>query len=500
MLRYFLTLTFLLIAATALAQQEHGHGKCLTGPVRHDPKAPRALDPLPTEFRDSRLSPSGLFLIHFDATGNADSVTKPEYVQRALLIADSAYDFEIRQLGFTPPAFTSGSHYDLYLTPFHLDVADNRPYGATIWLDGGGLPSAPSGTERTRTFCEIENSFADSHYATHGYDALRITIFHEFFHMVQFSGYGVPPTGNPDYRFFQEMSSVWMEWLSSPTVKDYMQYVGSYMRALDLRFDLIPDLGMYGQYLYFAYLSDRFDTSIVRQIWEHYRDSSSDPVACIDKVLNEHGSSFCNEYKLFGSDVIQTGRRFSGASHLPDAQRLPVDTIRAHIMGASGPAWQFQTVALSLNFAIVGESAIDTAIYVFARNTDRMFLSYDTLQPPLVMLDSPAAFCDTVLNPATIAAELEVYPNPLVMRANEEDFAQFVASTKRPVSTILDIYSMAGTNIRHSEANAEPLRSTWNASWDGRDDMGKPVTSGEYIYKLKVDGALKIGKIVVVRK
>src|SRR5437879_2831920 len=105
----FYIATVLFVPATIPAQETGNPGKCITLPATsRNPKSEKPLFALPTELRDSLLSPSGRFLIHYDSTGNPDSVTDIAYVRRAAEEADSAYEFEVGELGYDPPAFTYG--------------------------------------------------------------------------------------------------------------------------------------------------------------------------------------------------------------------------------------------------------------------------------------------------------------------------------------------------------------------------------------------------------
>jgi hypothetical protein len=487
----------MLFAAGLVRAQEHN--KCMTGPAQdRDQKSRRPLYALPTDYLDSIVSPSRRFAIYYNETV-PDGTTPIDFVRRAAEECDSAYEFEINQLGYSAPELTDGAHYRFFLTPLHR--APERAYGATLWLDDAQLPNAPSGTHRTRSFCEIENSFPDSVYATTGYDALRVTIFHEFFHMIQFSGYGMPPSV-PNYIFFQEMSSAWMEMRSTPNVKDYLQYVKYYLKNLELRFDAIPDLGIYGQYLYLAYLSNRYGDTIVRECWENYRDKTNDPITAIDLALAAHGTTWCNEYEKFGAELV-SGSPLSATHDIPDAAALPIASINVHHV-TSGSSQDISNIfALSLTFAeTIGSSTCDVVI---ARDTDRRVQSTVTISASssgaaTVHMDDPQRYCDTTL----CSSSLAVLPNPFVITEGHSDTALFFASSRfeRPISTVLDIYSIRREHIRNDDQSKSTLRAneSWYASWDGRDDLGKPVEIGEYIYKLSVDGALKIGKIVLVRK
>ncbi|MDP4198721.1 MAG: hypothetical protein Q8922_13875 [Bacteroidota bacterium] len=493
-----------LVLLSSVIGRAHGQHsiKCLTPHQVLNPKSAKLLSVFPTGFRDSIFSPSGRFLIHYNANAsNADSITAPDYVERARVELDSAYNFEIDQLGYPQPAFTRGAHYDIFLSPLHLILSP--PYGATYVLAENPLPASPSGNERRRSYIVIDNAFTDVAYYTKGFDALRITIFHEFFHLVQFADYGWP---TQEDVYFQELSSVWMEWLSTPGVKDYLQYAGSYMHTIDLPFDRSPDLGIYGEYLWDAYLTHRFDTSIVKEIWANYRDATSDPITAFGLALEHHGSSWCPEYEQFGAALAQSGRRYTGASFLPDATVLPLDTLPIHVLPHDS-TWSFVSLALSLQFPEFGLGA-DTCVAVISRDTDRSlqdngsFVFFVSGNEKLTV-DHPEAYCDTELCSTPLVAGPDVFPNPLVVRSSE-DFAYILASTnaRQPVSTVLDVYSLGQVLVRHTDMGnrAIPVRETWNATWDGRDDLGHTVQSGEYIYKLRVDGALKVGKIVVVRK
>jgi hypothetical protein len=502
-LRAVFYVAFMLCASLAHAQHSV---KCITPHTTRNPKSPTALDSMPSGFRDSIVSPSGRFIIHYNLTASvADSTTPIEYARRAAVECDSAYDFEIGELGYTAPAFTDGFHYHFYLSPLHR--MPQRPYGATYVLEESELEQAPSGTRRFRSWCIIENSFPDSIYATTGYDALRVTIFHEFFHMVQFSGYGDPIFPPARYTYFQEMSSTWMEWRSTPWVKDYLQYAKHYMSNLELRFDLIPGLGIYGQYLYFAYLSNRFGDDVVKQCWERYRDHSSDPMTAIEMTLQSHETQWCSEYEKFGVELLHTGRRFTGVSKLPDAPVLQLDQLAIHRLNIDS-SWQFISFGLSMIFAESGQEH-DTCSVVIARDTDRMLQSNGTITfsangSTSVSYDDPEAFCDTTSCVLPSIAGIDAFPNPFVLSAEQKDSVFIYASNRAaaPLSTVLDVYSIKGIHVRHYDmaSNSVPVRGTWNAAWNGRDDLDKLVESGEYFYKLKVDGALKIGKILLIRK
>jgi hypothetical protein len=210
------------------------------------------------------------------------------------------------------------------------------------------------------------------------------------------------------------------------------------------------------------------------------------------------------EYARFGSELIATGRRFRGKSLLPDAEILPVDAVKVTVLSPDVTG-TFVTEGLSLQYAASGSNG-DTCFAVIARDTDRFLQSNCTVRfssaGEEVIPDRPSAYCDTVVCLTPPGAGVEVFPNPFVIANDADDSVRIVATLngRPPVSTILDIYSLNGISIHHSVSSTTGFEGSSAVAWNGRDDTGKPVESGEYVYTLLVDGALKVGKIVVVRK
>src|SRR5205823_5245025 len=117
--------------------------------------------------------------------------------------------------------------------------------------------------------------------------------------------------------------------------------------------------------------------------------------------------------------------------------------------------------------------------------------------------NNTASYCDTEVCLPILVSEVTSMPNPFILHNGGGDSVLIAASNleRPPVSMKLDLYTVNEFHIRHiEETTGTPLKESWNATWDGRDDNGHLVPSGEYIYTLYVDGALKVGKIVVVRK
>lgn len=89
--------------------------------------------------------------------------------------------------------------------------------------------------------------------------------------------------------------------------------------------------------------------------------------------------------------------------------------------------------------------------------------------------------------------ELEVYPNPLVLRF-DGDYATFSV----PFGARVDIFNVAGDCVRTLDRVGAVNAGT---RWDGRNDAGKLVASGLYIFRVTyLDGTTGRGRIGVVRQ
>ena len=118
----------------------------------------------------SALSSEGHFRVHYDTTGyhkpdmiDSDSNGIPDWIDSTLVYLEYAWDLEVDQLGYDVPYTDSGSgggdEIDVYLWNF-----GSGSYGIT-------QPERNTDGNLT-AYILIDNDYAESQYATHGYDAL----------------------------------------------------------------------------------------------------------------------------------------------------------------------------------------------------------------------------------------------------------------------------------------------------------------------------------------
>lgn len=443
----------------------------------------------PPILSDSIRSSSGRFTIHFNESG--DSATPIGLVHTIASLADEAYELEIVTLGYIKPAFTmSDSTWHIYLVPLGSTI-----YGKTVPLDDMPLGTSPSGLQMYRSFIIMNNNFEK--LPTSGDDGARITVFHEFHHVVQFGSYGM----NVANINIHEMTSVWVEIRSSPNIKDYLNYISKFLKNIEERFDLADRQG-YSQGIWMQYLQLRFGDDIIKQTWESLHHISSNVLAIFDTTIKEFHSTFCNEYKRFGAEIFFTGRRYRGTSIFPDAELIPVEYLKYHIQD-TGKLYIYDLLNnASLHLYSAGVNN-DSCVVSVSRSPDFIFSS-DTitiygLNSYRATYQIPETFCDTIVGGKETNAE--AFPMPFVISSDKDETVKLFAKVGNPSSqTRLGIYTVNMKLVRYIETAAMPISGRYYMEWDGRDDIGKYVSSGIYVYSIEVDGERRQGKLVVVRK
>ncbi len=299
---------------------------------------------------ESIVSPSGEFRIHFTRTGThavvgADVTGTPEFVQEAAIAADSAYTILVGELGFLPPlpdGNIDGPELDIYIKNW-----GGSYYGMTYFGD-----SAPS-----PTYLVVDNDYAETSYSTSGLNALRVTIAHEFFHMVQLR-YAYPFDPVSSNVFWYEISSVWMEEKCYPEINDYHAYVADNFRQANF-----PDLNdasfgfafSYGHGLFGQVLDQEYGTSngkhIMLDIWENL--SGNEATDNLETVLSSDtwNSSLTDALGNYALYNVFTGSRTIPNQYYPDALELEeVNTMEYPIPIDYTASFDFSLDAFGISF------------------------------------------------------------------------------------------------------------------------------------------------------
>ncbi len=492
----------------------------------------------------SVLSPSGHFRLHYDLEGREavdptddDGNGTPDYVDRAAAIADSAWELEIVQLGYRPPPVDvgagGGDEIDIYI----IDLGRSQNYGITYPTTSGA--TGPS-------FFEIDNDFANPIYGstfacpgnsgTREIDALRVTIAHEFFHVIQFGYYqGV------DGRWWQEASATWMEDVAYPALDDYLQYVCTFLlvpqRSLDSGIPSAGDLHAYGASVFAHFLHQRYERDVVRWIWEENGRRLSNSLENFHRaLLNVDDDGLDAAYADMGVWSYFTGVRFrpgffSEGEKYPENFILPFSVVANATVADSGRIdhmatayvrfdprllpggitietelargrWRRQLILTSDDevevrdvgdvgsIIVPGWNAYEDVAVVIS-NVDFIGLGLDykvSVHYDPEMIDAPA--------PNALAL-LPSYPNPFRPIVDDDTSIGFELDQASPVTT-LSIYTADGALVRRFDLGARS-GGKYTKRWDGTNQDGALVASGLYHYVLEAAGQHRRASLALIR-
>ena len=102
------------------------------------------------------------------------------------------------------------------------------------------------------------------------------------------------------------------------------------------------------------------------------------------------------------------------------------------------------------------------------------------------------AVLDEAMSQPVALALAANYPNPF----NATTAIRYALPTAGPVH--LAIYALNGQQVRTLVQDVE-ASGLHVARWDGRDDAGRAVASGVYLYRLDATGGVRTGKMTLVR-
>ncbi|MFC1508341.1 MXAN_6640 family putative metalloprotease [Candidatus Omnitrophota bacterium] len=224
-------------------------------------------------------SANGHFRVHYNIEGkhapdltDRDGNSVPDFVDSTLVFLEIAWDKAVA-LGYGIPksdASKGGSDaVDCYLE----DLSVNGYYGHTT-PDNNGLLGM------TSAFITIDNNFTDTVYQTTGYDGLRVTTAHEYFHVVQFAYYG----GN-DGIWWMEQTAVWFEDYVWDDINDYLNFTQYLFRNRDIPIDTNNGTFEYGAALFAIHIAEKYGIDMIRTIWNRLKDKQSAEFDVVGSVL-----------------------------------------------------------------------------------------------------------------------------------------------------------------------------------------------------------------------
>ncbi len=269
----------------------------------------------------SVLSSHGHFRVHYDSSGfhapapdDTDGNGIPDFVDSTMVYLEYAWDLQVNQMGFRAPKGDNGTgggdEIDIYIKNFENDA---YIFYALTYPDqvSGGTSSA---------YILIDNNYDEEEYQTHGYDALKVTTAHEFFHAVHFAY----STDINRLLWWMEQTATWMENRAWEDVNDYFLYIGDFFRyakTLPLTTTHHHDASyfMYGAAVWPMYLAEKHGDHVVREGWEAMVQTSYPDLTTLDPVIPGGLNSALNE---FGVWLYFTGSRAAPGYFFHDAPQF----------------------------------------------------------------------------------------------------------------------------------------------------------------------------------
>jgi probable HAF family extracellular repeat protein len=190
---------------------------------------------------------------------NANGI--PDYVDTVLAALDTVWNTEIVSSGYYSPISDSGiggdQRFDIYIEKLDGD------YGVTTGEKLiGNNPNSPYAVEHNayRGYIEIANDY--SQYTVKGSTAIRATLAHEFFHLVQYS------YNTLEQIWLMEATATWMEGVVFPYLRTGLEYLPSWFQHPQWSLERVLNNHEYGSWIFFRYISEHAGgDDIIRLVW-----------------------------------------------------------------------------------------------------------------------------------------------------------------------------------------------------------------------------------------
>ena len=475
--------------------------------------------PAKTRLPESLVTDSGLFKIHFTLSGS-DAATM-EFVRATAAALDSVYDYQINVLKYDAPPQDYNQHgpeYDLYIlnyaeyggtTPETPVFETDRPYDYTSWI-------------------EIDNDF--SHTPTKGLAAMRVTVAHEFFHMVQMGYRGIHTTPL-DATFLYESSATWMVDVIYDNEIDYGYYLNELFNYPSLPFYRSNGLREYANSLYWHMIEKQYGKDLVRQFWHAL--SEQNIFQALDTALVLSNSTLRQSLVHYTIWLIFTGNRADPVKYFPEGEIYPQITPDNSYDFNENISWQAGNYqGVSRYFLLIPELNGPYILEPDFERHDGQYLTFVPLEDkdaaPVVIggnsketVQVQGDFMVITLNtilpetnysqdviPYTISFtpgqlphsddnSLFVYPNPYIPAHHDFMTVRF----ELPVETNnAHVYILDQNNRIVSHESLNWCSRGYNTyRWDGTNMHNNPVASGHYFIWIQADQEFKPTKIAIIR-
>jgi len=454
----------------------------------------------------SIVTPSGKLRIHFNKTG----IHSPKYDLKELaLAADSAYNYEVYILRYPPPPADFGEggddKYDIYIQ------------NLTGGLYGYTEIETLIGNDRYTSYTVIDNDYSDTY--TKGIDGAKVSVAHELHHAIQ--------VGNYVYRnadqFYHEITSTAMEEFVFDSINDYYAYMPSFFRNPQRAF---PYNDGYNLAIWNIFLKERFGFDILKRIWELMPNERA--LNAIADAIAEHGSTFKNEFALFGQWIFFTNYRSIPNKYFKEAENYPlVKTSMTVNFTPPSSSIDISSEPVSTNyFAFVNntKSVPDTFVSIISNSDINQAISNpsNTLLLKYILANQSGTGykhiidnyfskieCDNsflltesnilnnkLINDGQIITEEVDYAFPQPFRYSTDEYIYFPAERTKSGYANLYVYSIDMDLVYSGEHKIYSSDKTV-IKWDVRNNEMKKLATGIYFYVVSSGDNIKKGKFVI---
>jgi hypothetical protein len=246
-----------------------------------------------------------------DSNGNGF----PDYVDFLAAFAEGSYQVEHGRLGFRKPKSDGArgcsggdgrSRIDLYL------VSLNGLYGyATV--DPGQRGRSQYG------YMVLDNDMRNLGYADFR-PPLSVTMAHEYGHVLQ-NTYDL--FGD---KWAKEGAATWLEEQVFPAVNDYLNYLRSWTRVVELPLTTNADVKVYGDAVWNHFLSRRYGVRTIRDVWATTPRVQDFSAGAYDRTIrgaSRGRSSFLEDFAKFAASTAEwrVTKLYPDHSRYPDVKR-----------------------------------------------------------------------------------------------------------------------------------------------------------------------------------
>ncbi|MCK4632125.1 MAG: hypothetical protein KAT79_02575 [candidate division Zixibacteria bacterium] len=270
-------------------------------------------------------SPSGFFLLHYDIEGtdavptaDANSNGIPDYIEKCASYCDTSWTVHNTQGDLSPPSdngLGGDSKYDVYFEEMdYYGYTQGEMEGPEPWFDYTSYVSFH------RNFIGFPpNDDPEGQWQ----GAAKATAAHEFHHAVQYA------YDASEDLWFMELDAVYMEDIVFDHVNDNYNYMGSFFVTPEKSL-MENTFHAYSAFIWGMFLAEKFDTSMMRAIWEGARYSPTVFEATGDTLEGRYGWTQDSAFAEFATWNYATASRDDGLHYEEGSDYLHVTIGRSH--------------------------------------------------------------------------------------------------------------------------------------------------------------------------